>query len=40
VLPLTPTLTLQPDLQLILDPVSNAEHDASLALTLQLNMLW
>jgi porin len=40
VLPLTPTLTLQPDLQVILDPVFNAEHDASVALTLQLNMLW
>jgi carbohydrate-selective porin OprB len=40
VLQLTPTLTVQPDLQVILDPVFNAPHDTSVALTLQLNMLW
>jgi porin len=40
VLQVTPTLTLQPDLQVILNPVDNLDHDASVALTLQLNMAW
>jgi carbohydrate-selective porin OprB len=40
VLQLTPTVTVQPDLQVILDPTFNAEHDTAVALTLQLNVVW
>jgi porin len=40
VLQVTPTVTVQPDLQVILDPTFNAEHDTAVALTLQLNVVW
>ena len=38
--PVTDWFTLQPDLQVILNPVDNLNHDTSVALTLQLNMAW
>jgi porin len=40
VLQVTPTVTIQPDVQVILDPMYNAEHDTAVALTLQLNVVW
>ena len=40
VLQLTPTLTLQPDLQVMLDPVDNPTSDAVIEMTVQLNMTW
>lgn len=40
VLQLTPTLTLQPDLQVMIDPVNNPTSDAVVEMTVQLNMTW
>jgi len=40
VLQVTPTVTLQPDVQVILDPMFNAEHDTAVALMMQLNVVW
>jgi carbohydrate-selective porin OprB len=33
-------VTLQPDVQVILDPMYNAEHDTAVALMMQLNVVW
>ena len=40
VLQLTPTLTLQPDLQVMIDPVDNPSSDTAVEMTVQLNMTW